>query len=385
MGFVESEATGVSGRFGGGEATGVSGRFGGSEATGVIDWFGEVEATGVSGRFCEAFVGMGLDAYKQTFSEGVGQSGFKDTSCAESDIVFDAVLLEGTAFGVKDGVSSARIVIAWLADGADGDDVLFARVEFDQAGDHLDDFDTVVGKDAAEVGVSDEGDLKEFVVVLVGFSGLFHIEDVVEFFGMDGSAVREADVDIGFIFEVGEGAQPSEMFFTEDFDGPIEGLFGLVVVVRIIHFPRYSGVMVAHDREARYLADDIAAFVGRGTVSNDITETDVSFNGFFLEGFHHRFKGGEVGVDIRKNAYPHRWLSSIAGLVGCGRFKEVSRFNLSKGVELSLSNHRLCLGQRATTERTRGDGAIETLGPPVGLEGTNRQAASTGVYNTERE
>lgn len=185
---------------------------------------------------CTHHADIVLDANKETFSESIGQSGLEDASCAESDIVFDAVLLEGAAFGVKDGVSSAGIVVAWLADGADGDDVFFARVEFDQAGDHLDDFDTVVGKDAAEVGVSDEGDLKEFAAVLVGFSGLFHIEDVVEFFGMDGSAVREADVDIGFIFEVGEGAQPSEMFFAEDFDSPIEGLFGLVVVVRIIHF-----------------------------------------------------------------------------------------------------------------------------------------------------
>lgn len=143
--------------------------------------------------------------------------------------------------------------------------------------------------------------------------------------------------------------------------------------------------MVAHDGEAGDLTDDIAAFVGGCAVANDITEADVPFNRFFLEGLHHRFKGGEVGVDIRKNAYPHRWLSSIAGLVGCGRFKEVSRFDLSKGVELSSSNHRLCLGQRATTERTRGDGAIETLGPPVEVEGLNRQEASAGVYNTERE
>ncbi len=250
--------------------------------------------------------GIALDPEEQAFGEIAGELGFEDFAGGAADIVGEPVVGEDFFFGLKDAVAGAVVVVARLSDASDGDDVFFVVFEGEDGAEDF--FGAKFGVQAegfGEMGVADEGDLAEFIPVVDELVGLVEIEDVFEFFGVDGGAVGEHDVFPGG--GVGEGAQPLVVFFAQVACVPVECFACGVVVEGVVHAAAYGGVVVAEDGCMGVFTDQVAAGVGVGSVANDVAQANEHFQGRVVlgVGFDDGGECFEIGVNVAENSDVH--------------------------------------------------------------------------------
>lgn len=181
---------------------------------------------------------------------------------------------EGARFRVIDRAAGAVVVIARLSDGTDGHKVLLSFVEMERiAGDIRgisgDEFERL-----GEMGMTDERDVGEGIVMGKKAHGLFQIEDVIEFFGIDRRAVADGETG-GMVIGIREFLEPFHVFFFEEARVVIEDVSCGLVVVGIIHASTDGGVVIAEDRDFGEIADEVATFIGLGAISDDVSQTQI--------------------------------------------------------------------------------------------------------------
>lgn len=186
-------------------------------------------------------------------------------------IVVETPEMDGMLNGVVDAIGGSRIAIARLTDGPDIDEVFVTenQAEIDrivagyESGVHF--------ENCRNVGMAVEAELG--MLVCEGRFGFDGFENIAPVFGSIECGVDDGDAPDDC--RVGEFTEPIEIFGRNLLTGPFDYLCGeRMEIAGIFGVCGRIMIVVAANGDASEIADDVAALIGTGVVTNNIADAN---------------------------------------------------------------------------------------------------------------